>query len=64
MSRSSRDNARSNLWSGSVVIWSASSLRSVDKGCSVGEGRMRKREKTYHALQGIEQLCSVGLWVT
>jgi len=29
VSRSSRDNARSNLWSGSVVIWSASSLRSV-----------------------------------
>ena len=35
MSRSSRDNARSNLWSGSVVTWSASSLRSVDSGCSV-----------------------------
>jgi hypothetical protein len=35
VSRSSRDNARSNLWSGSVVIWSASSLRSVDRSCSV-----------------------------
>ena len=60
MSRSSRDNARSNLWSGSVVIWSASSLRSVYRVTVLVESKVERREeekKTHHALQGIEQLC-------
>jgi hypothetical protein len=40
-----RDNARSNMWPGSVVVRSASSLRSIDRVAVLIEIKVERREE-------------------
>ena len=40
-----RDNARSNVWSELVVVWSASSVRSIDGVAVLVESKAERREE-------------------